>query len=1329
MSEDRSTHPTSEELRALSLGQLVEAELDRVCAHLVDCPECCRRIDELAAADSLLQRLQQSDARLHEALVSPAQRRSAVRAMRRAHADRTAERSKYAATEPLNLPVPQQIGDYDILAEVGRGGMGVVYKARHRGIHRLAALKMVLAGEFASRAQGVRFRLEAELAARVQHPNIVQVYEVGSYQGRPFLVLEWVDGGSLANRLDGQPWPPGQAASLIETLARAIHVAHSEGVVHRDLKPANILLKEDDGKRKAGQSASSQSGFTADPASGLLPKITDFGLARPIERGVTVTNSGFLVGTPGYMAPEQAAGSGRGALVGPATDIYALGVILYELLTGQLPFRGDGTLEVLRAVRSDEPVRPRRLQHRVPRDLEAIALHCLEKAPNRRYPSALALAEDLERFREGKQVAARPVGSGARLARACRRRPVVAMLLFLLTASLFGGLGGVAWMWRKAESNFREAGRQRDEAERHRAAADAAQGQAKGEADRARAAEHEMRRQWYAATVNLMQPAWETGQVGRLHALLAETETYPDRGFEWAYWQRLCHLDQRTYIGHRSDVLSVSWSPDGTRLATGSADGTAKTWDAAGGRVVLTLKGHASAVRSVSWSPDGTRLATGSENGRAKVWDAAGGRELLTLTGHASAVRSVAWSPDGTRLATGSADATAKVWDAAGGRELLTLKGHRRMIWSVSWSPDGTRLATASHDVTAKVWDAAGGRELLTLKGHTSPVRSVSWSPDGSRLATGSEDSTAKVWTAAGGRELLTLNGHADEVRSVTWSPDGTRLATGSLDVTAKMWDAADGRELLTLKGHTLAVWSVSWSPDGTRLATGSEDSTAKVWDAAGGRELLTLKGHTRMVWSVAWSPDGTRLATASEDSTARVWETAGGRELLTLKGHTDQIRSVSWSPDGTRLATGSLDGTAKMWDAADGRELRILKGHSGVLTSVCWSPDGTRLATGSHDGTAKVWDAADGRELLTLNGHTGVVNSVSWSLDGMRLATGSEDGTARLWDAAGGQAQLTLVGHTGLVYSVSWSPDGMRLATGSKDRTAKVWDSTGGRELLTLKGHTHVVWSVCWSPDGTRLATGSEDNTAKVWDAAGGRELLTLKGHTDQVRSVSWSPDGTRLATGSEDSTAKVWDAADAATVQHWARQDAAVQGLVDSDDFRSSQAQGFLQTWLVLPPMPFAAGEGGAQALDRPQLADEASLRPRPGEQVTVGGRLERWQEHRSRRAVVDFNAVLGAVTGRSVTYAVCYVESDEARDGLWLQVGSDDQSKVYLNGREVYEARLPHSLVTLDTVGPVALKRGNNVLLLKVANETGQWEGCARLIDDAGRPVQGLRVKLTP
>ncbi|MFO0910125.1 MAG: serine/threonine-protein kinase, partial [Isosphaeraceae bacterium] len=378
----------------------------------------------------------ESAASRDDALVGPEARRPAVRALRRVQAARAIERLQAARLADDVHVIPQRVGDYDILEEVGRGGMGVVYKARHRDLDRLAALKMVLAGEFASPSQELRFRLEAQLAARVQHANIVQVYEVGSYQGRPFLAMEWVEGGSLADQLDGTPWPPGKAAEFLQILARAVHEAHREGVVHRDLKPANILLKHD--------------ATSGDPLL-ARPKISDFGLARPTDGAVDLTQSGFLIGTPGYMAPEQAGGRGARAVVGPATDIYALGVILYQLLTGQLPFQAESTLELLRAVAIEEPRRPRRIRPGLPRDLEAVTLHCLEKEPTARYASALALAEDLRRFLEKQPVTARPVGAFARATRAARRRPLVAALAGLLVTTLLGGLGGVTWKWLEAD--------------------------------------------------------------------------------------------------------------------------------------------------------------------------------------------------------------------------------------------------------------------------------------------------------------------------------------------------------------------------------------------------------------------------------------------------------------------------------------------------------------------------------------------------------------------------------------------------------------------------------------------------------------------------------------------------------------------------------------------------------------------------------------------------------------------------------------------------------------------------------------------------------------
>jgi len=485
-------------------------------------------------------------------------------------------------------------------------------------------------------------------------------------------------------------------------------------------------------------------------------------------------------------------------------------------------------------------------------------------------------------------------------------------------------------------------------------------GRASREAARARAQAARFERLVYIANMGQIQGEWEANNVGRVEDLLEETRAAPDRGFEWGYWNRLRHLDLLTLHGHTGSVYSVAFAPDGKRLVTGSADKTAKVWDADTGRAALTL--------------------------------------TLTLKGHTDYVSSVAFSPDGQRLVTVSRDMTAKLWDAHTGREIRTLRGHTRFVTSVAFSPDGMRLVTGSADHTAKVWDAHTGRELWTLKGHTYLVLSVAFSPDGQRLITGSYDQTAKVWDAHTGREALTLKGHRRWVRATAFSPDGKRLVTGSGDQMAKVWDAHTGREVLALKGHPGRVSSVAFSPDGKRLATGSDDKTAKVWDAHTGREIQTLKGHTDSVSSVAFSPNGERLVTGSRDKTVKVWDAHTGRAIWTLKGHTDRVSSVAFSPEGQRLVTGSWDLTAKVWDAHTGREIRTLRGHAGAIFSVVFSPDGKRLVTGSGDLTAKVWDAHAGRAVLTLKGHTDVVYSVAFSPDGKRVVTGGLDQTAKVW-------------------------------------------------------------------------------------------------------------------------------------------------------------------------------------------------------------------------------------------------------------------------------------------------------------------------------------------
>jgi len=898
-----------------------------------------------------------------------------------------------AAAAPGLLPP-----GYELLGELGRGGMGVVYKARHVALNRPCALKMILSGAHSSSAEVERFKTEAQAIARLQHPSIVQVFEIGEHDGRPFMALEFCPGGSLDAKLARHPLPPREAADLVRALAEAMQSAHSANVIHRDLKPANVLLTE------RGE-----------------PKVTDFGLAKKLdEQGATRTGS--VMGTPSYMPPEQAEGKKD---VGPAADVYALGAILYEALTGRPPFRAATALDTLLQVLTDEPVPVQQLNPSVPRDLETICLKCLQKDAKKRYTSAQKLADDLGRFLADEPIQARPVGSLERGWRWVRRNPVVsglaAAVLLVLTIGVVASWGLTAWALNEKGNAQYEAGEAQAARDLARAEATAARTaeekaralakteaeaktlaqsetkraedqkkRAQEEADRADAEKREAVNQLdraerlaYAGKLSLAQSAFAEGN-GVLALRHQEDCQWNLRGWEHRHlWTRF--NSKQTLLGHTQPVTSVSWSPDGKRILTGSGDprnpgepGEAKVWDAEKGQEVLALKGHTGGVSSVSWSPDGKRILTGSKDRwdrTAKVWDAEKGQEVLALKGHTGGVTSVAWSPDGKRIVTGSGDTTAKVWDAEKGTEVLALKGHTLTVSSVAWSPDGKRILTGSEDRTAKVWDAEKGQEVLALKGHTGGVTSVAWSPDGKRILTGSGDTTAKVWDAEKGTEVLALKGHTLTVSSVSWSPDGKRILTGSGDPVslgkpgeAKVWDAETGQEVLALKGHTDGVTSVSWSPDGKRIVTGSGDTTAKVWDAEKGTELLALKGHPHWVHSAAFSPDGKRILTGGGGydnqwrpipGEAKVWDAEKGTELLTLQG---SVTSVRFSPDEKRIVAGSFDGTAKVWIGDKGTELLALKGHAVEVNSVCFSPDGKRAFAWDLDGKVLAWDAATGQ-------------------------------------------------------------------------------------------------------------------------------------------------------------------------------------------------------------------------------------------------------------------------------------------------------------------------------------------------------------------------------
>jgi WD40 repeat protein len=1335
--------PSRKDLDRFLREALGEAELTSILIHVEDCPKCQETLDRLA------------DDAPWPAELPPLSVFARI-AVEETSSDAEAFFARSGrGRRPEDSEKPDVAG-YDILEEIGRGATGVVYRARQRRLNRLVALKVIAAGPYLSPDVRKRFRREAQTVARLQHPNIVQIYDVGEETGYLYLALELVEGGSLTGWLGGTPKGAPEAARLVARLAGAIDYAHGQGVVHRDLKPANILMGDPFSELQSDESPPRAHNLPETlHLHAAVPKVTDFGVAKLLSGPGPVqdrmTQSGAILGTPAYAAPEQAAG--HAAEVGPTADVYSLGVILYELMTGRPPFQGANPMETLVQVVHQEPVPPARLVPKVPRDLRTICLKCLEKDPRKRYATARELAADLERFLAHQPVLARPLGWRGRSLRWARRHKGLAAALFgvaLLLVVLAAGSLGAAAYFQKQEKEQRalalekanladEKGRLIDEKEAERQKAVAAERRESHLRQVAVNQGAELRRNLYFAQMNLAEQATNVpGGLSRVIELLAPAQRdRPDlRHWEWYYLNSLCHRERLTLRGHDRQVLGVAWSPDGRQLASAGGDGLVLIWDAALGQEVRALH-YRSGSRALAWSPDGSRVVSANSDGTIVAWRVASGKELLSFRAHTGEARAIAWSPDGKRLATGGSDRVVQVWDAADGSNIHVLRGHTRTVRGLAWSPDGKRLASGSEDRTVRLWDALAGKEVLTLAGHLNWVTAVAWSPNGTWLASASNDPSVKVWDPTLGKEVFTLRGYTQAVRAVAWSPDSTHLVTGSEDSAVTVRPATGGPAEFTLRGHTAACTSVAWSGDGKSVASAAADATVKIWNAVPVRESVSQSSQDGPVQWVAWRPDSQCFAKASSDGSIGVWDKSGEKEPFFLRGHEGPVRSVAWSPDGKRLASSGADRTIRIWDPSSRKQVSIFRGHTDGITSVSWSPDGTLLASASFDKAVRVWDASTGTSLRIGLGHEHWVNSVTWSPDGKRLASASWDRIVKVWDAATLREVLTMRGHVGEVSGVAWSADGHSLASAGRDGQIKIWDANSGKPTATLHGHSASVNAVVWSPDGGRLASASWDGTVKIWDPATGEEALTLGSRAIGVDAVAWSPDGLALVAGREDGTVAVYDATagyvagrapqylhvldcrlavDPTNAADWRLRGEIHASMGDwqqaAADFKRHLALDPRSHWLTLDwrvagPYPDDLNQSYA-----PERDSGTELQPA----VSVEGNSTRalnWQSiPMNARGFVNFGALYAEAEHISA-YARLQVYSPRQQRVLIL-VGSDDKIRLWLNGKQIHEylqerAAKPDA----DTVA-TTLSEGWNTLLARVVNVTGKHELYLRLSD---------------
>jgi WD40 repeat protein len=998
------------------------------------------------------------------------------------------------------------LGDYTLRRQIGRGGMGVVYEAWENSMDRRVALKVLPPGVAADERALQRFVREAKTAGQLTHPNVVGVYGMGLKEQTPYFAMEFVEGETLAQVLtklkDAAPeteTPFGKKddvryfANLAEAFADVsdgLQHAHSKGIIHRDIKPSNLILDTD----------------------GRL-RILDFGLAR-LDGQESLTISGDVVGTPLYMSPEQA--RRRNIPVDHRTDVYSLGATLYDLLTLRPPFQGKDHHDTLSQIIERDAAEPRKVNPRVPKDLETIVLKCLRKDAGDRYRTAEAMGQDLRRFVRGDAVEARPESRWDRAQRWARRHRAA---LGATGAVLVLAIAGLAAAVALVANAYDRAVEERD----------------------ART------RELYISDMRLAMVDWETGSYSRCVGLLERHRPVPGepdlRGWEWYYLQSLREEPRHLSIQADPDVaLALAWHPGGSVLATGGADGFVKLWDAGSGLCRIQLSGDGSPLRAIAWSPTGKLLACLTEEAVLRCWDAVSQAELFAVEPDhkrwpGNFGRALLWNKEGTSLVVATGDGPITVRDARDGTPLRRLSGAvEEFAASLSWGPDERYLAAAMGSTgEVVVWSTERWEETARFKASAAQFYNADWSPDGSRLVTSSAEYSIKVWGATTWTEEASFLAHHGHVFGLAWSPDGKSLASGGQDGVVKIWRTGTWQQEARLIGHAGGVGYLAWNPAGTRLASAGKEGKVIIWDIEAASHTPAQLDETLK----AVSPDGRWLATQRYGTPELlIRDAAGGPPARKLPVSLHSTVSA-FSGDSRLLAATTAEGEVVIWEWQRAAEVhRLGPQQHGEVRTLAWRSDGHELAVAHRDGAVQIRDAGTWELAGDLRGHETAVDAMAWSPDSRRLATTSTDLELRIWDATTWKVLHRLQRakrfwkneYATSRQAIGWSPDGRLLAgtTGVSLDGLTIWDAACGQEIFRGPGHVSGLASVAWSPDGRRMVTGGYDGAVKLWDMSVPgvpRETLTLTGHRWVATAVGWDEHGRRLITGAHRQT-MIWDA-----------------------------------------------------------------------------------------------------------------------------------------------------------------------------------------------------------